>query len=771
MATKAFVEHHALSYGLEVVGRDVDSGAATSVVCLFCRHFGREERPGRKRKSTGTIRHFRDPFHTYNYLDHITTQHPTQWEKYNQSSDEIKCQFFPIDETRSTLDKKKIEGEMNVMEAATAAKQLPVEKRRWFFISKRIADLVVPLATITDFRGWKPPGFKAFELMELSRAQAEGFGGQTSGEYYQIAIFTRLELDVTVASLATEMNPLQVSMHLKALANHTTAAGGAAPLFPLLEEAEVRELARLTVGTNMQSIGQLLSRSWGFGLVLREETGVSRVEFLDVRVVVYVQDKLRDLHVLALPLSGQHNSLTLAQTIEDVLTTIFPPWRTRVLGFTQNGRVDTSEPETQSTSTSSSARTTEICTLLETSIKTSSTPNCVLHIMWGSCRPLARLLSSFYDSLFGGKFVRSLDTLTAYVRQSPELLQEMGPPPMLKTADESLVASVDFTVDDSYLAMGLHTQWISDKRVRLRKYLEQHSPLVVGAAAPVDNAWWVAFFVVHWVATGANETFEKLRSPRISRSQPKQMITEMLTELVAAFNIQRGRQTEGEEKRCHSNQSKFSILKSNVDDFLYDQGLFVISVASRLDPDALDPVLQNLSICVVNLAEALDNLSNSLPVDEAALLPPSLPQELARLSGTEFTTLLQQYGEQLRGFYSDEELDTIKQEHQALRRSATRETELKAALAQCRAESPFAEAWGLTQGKFPLLQAFAGGLASAYACRETGSKKSVVGLSVGDSEGNAGLRLAAMDFGLETTLHTRQFAALRMISDHQDHKG
>ncbi|KAG7382482.1 hypothetical protein PHYPSEUDO_004817 [Phytophthora pseudosyringae] len=813
-AVQPFRELHALHYGLEVVARDAESGAATCLVCLFCRHLGREERPGRKRKSASTIKYFRAPYRTDQYLQHLTTQHPTQWSKYRQMTDKWKRAFFPTDLTRPEPGKERIESEKDVVEAAAAAKELPAEKHCWFLIPKRIVDLAVPLAALAGTRGWQPSNFRACELVELSRAQAGGActgaansSGEERDKYYQVAVFTRMELDVVVDSLAAGMSSRQVAMHLAALARRTTGAGGAAPVFPLLTADEVREHARLTVSTSMQLTGQLLSRSWGFGLVLREVTAAPiapRAGYLDVRVVVYALGRLRDIHVVALPLFQRHTAVALAQAIQNVLDAVFPLWRSRVLGITQDGHADDetnpSVPADQCTSpllpTSPSIhRTAEVLMLLETSIQTSTPtiPNRVVLKTWGGCRQVSLALSSFYESLLSGGFLPALRTLTAYVRQHPGLLQEMGPPPSSLVNDngdaETLSASVDLKLDTEWLAMGLHTQWITDKRVRLRKYLEQQSnppPLPtsstpsssIGEAAPVDNVWWVAFFVVHWVATRANEVFEKLRLPRVSLPRQAQIITEMSTELIATFIIQRGQRAEGQELPYHSRQGKFSILKSNVHEFLEDQGIFVSNVAARLDPAALDAVLETIALSLVNLAESLTDLSDILPesraVDEsAAQLPPVLPHELTQLSGREFTALLRRCGGQLRVFYSDEELDTMEQEHQALCRASMHDTEFKAALAQCHAESPFEKSWELTESKFPLLQVFAGVLASAHVGRDAGCKKALVDLpSMGASSrrdtGDDGLRLAAMDFGLETTLHAGQFDALLKLSQTEE---
>ncbi|RLN90842.1 hypothetical protein BBJ28_00022934, partial [Nothophytophthora sp. Chile5] len=493
----------------------------------------------------------------------------------------------------------------------------------------------------------------------------------------------------------------------------------------------------------------------------------------------------RDVHVVALPLFERHAAFALVQTVESVLTAIFPPWRTRLLGISQDGfavpgpTADASSSgqsvPTTSSASSSRQRSAELLALLETSVQPPTSPipppQRVLYRTWGACRQVSLALGAFYEALLGGGFLPMLRALTAYIRRNPVLVQEMGHPPSVSNSNSGVGDFGEVTVDlDSdannlkrWLTMGLDTQWITDKRVRLRKHLEQETAAVT--TAPIDDVWWVAFFVMNWVATRSNEALRKLLVARASRAQQTACIAELTAELMAAFHIEHEQQPEGQELPYFSRQGKFSILKSSVHEFLGDLGIFVTNVAARVSPTAQDVVLENLAICLVNLVESLTELSASVAPEDSELLalPPVLPHELAQLGGRDFASLLQRHGAQLRAFFSDEELDSVEQEHQALRRAATRGTDLKAVLAQCTEESSFAETWALTEDRFPLLQAFAGGLASSYAARDAGVLgKPLLGLSLsGDEEsGVDGLRLPIADFALEATLHAQQFDSL-----------
>ncbi|GMG16477.1 unnamed protein product [Phytophthora fragariaefolia] len=686
----------------------------------------------------------------------------------------------------SSLPHSAADAAKDIAEAAAAAKDSPVEKLCWFLVPKEVADLVLPVAALGADGNWQSPTFRACDVVE------QDVGGERR-QLYRVALFGRMQLDVAVDALATGLSPRQASQQLAALARRMTRAGGEAPSFPLLTEREVRDLACLAMGESLQIVGRLLAGAWGFGLVLQEVKAVPTLPgagYLDVRVVVYVEGELRDIHVLALPHFERRAAVALVQVIETVLDPVFPLWRTRVMGITHNGhdairgRADAATSDDQGTFEFPSIstfkyRTAEVLSLLRISIlkSTPAIQNRVLHSTWGGCHQVNLALSAFYKSLLGGSFLPVLRTLIASVRQYPAVLQEMGQPPSVATRMANKESGTSFSngsvglnENADWLVMGLETQWVTDKRVRLRKQLSGSSSpsSSSGVSNTVDDVWWVVFFVVHWIATRANEAFRELRLSRVSRKRQTQIISELLAELLSTFNIREGEHREGQEQPVFSGEVTFSTLKSNVHDFIGDQGFFAINVADGLDPTVLDKVLENIATCLLSLVESLTGLSASLPEEEESVsanedveLPPVMPQDLARLSEHEFTALLQRYRGQLQASFNEEKRNKIEHEYQEFHRVMTHDTELKSALEQCNQESLFGQAWALLKGQFPLLQACAGGLASAYVARDINCKYSLEGLiNSGVAAEDDVLRLAAINFDFEAKLHAQQFDAL-----------
>ena len=78
---------------LEVTEPD-SAGRVLAVSCRFCLKFGREAKPGAKRKRTANVQVFRRPFRTDMYKTHHSNAHPEKWSRFLRCSSEEKAAFF-----------------------------------------------------------------------------------------------------------------------------------------------------------------------------------------------------------------------------------------------------------------------------------------------------------------------------------------------------------------------------------------------------------------------------------------------------------------------------------------------------------------------------------------------------------------------------------------------------------------------------------------------------------------------------------------------------
>ncbi|KAG7399770.1 hypothetical protein PHYBOEH_007933 [Phytophthora boehmeriae] len=98
-----FLEAHEVIYGVRALERCPETSAVTSVACLFCAAFGREDDPHpdqRKRARTRKYKYWGGPcFRTDNYKSHMVQQHPQRWSEYQKLSSEARRSYFQGVET------------------------------------------------------------------------------------------------------------------------------------------------------------------------------------------------------------------------------------------------------------------------------------------------------------------------------------------------------------------------------------------------------------------------------------------------------------------------------------------------------------------------------------------------------------------------------------------------------------------------------------------------------------------------------------------------
>ncbi|POM80883.1 Hypothetical protein PHPALM_1226 [Phytophthora palmivora] len=123
-----FLEAHECLYGVRVVERDPVSHEATSVLCMFCAAFGREDDPrasSRQRARTQKPKYWNGPtFRTDNYKSHLTMQHPVRWNQYQELVPEQKQRYF--DAVPALPKSQKTRQSMELARHSSAVLQLPI---------------------------------------------------------------------------------------------------------------------------------------------------------------------------------------------------------------------------------------------------------------------------------------------------------------------------------------------------------------------------------------------------------------------------------------------------------------------------------------------------------------------------------------------------------------------------------------------------------------------------------------------------------------------
>eukprot|EP00644_Phytophthora_capsici_P019189 jgi/Phyca11/132411/e_gw1.161.6.1 len=731
-----FLKSHELKFGLAPVARDESSGEVTLVVCRFCQHFGREQRPDKQRRSTKNIKYFRNSFRTDQYQQHHELSHCETWKRYLSCTDDEKRVFFPLPEaapsetplTGKSTQELKVElapGEVWAVEPTLE------EKQRCFEIAPAIVELVAVLAI-----GWTEPTVEKVVEKQSHRLidhvhepnsnavamwnppkdtfQSCTLVGTVVDPLHRVVVHSRAQVDCLVELAAAGLSFRQISSAMQTFRSHAFVLlrdirhlQSAHKASPQYTEDQTAEYIRLIIAVNLSVVSRLLRGCWAFSLELRASMEHSPVRsYLEFRVKAYGAGAMHNVHLISIPGYENKCKMMMFTTLERVLTVVLPNWRQRLIGVATDG--DAQMP----------ARVLDIVARLqqETTIP-------VVYRSSSGCHQLDCIVTNFFSSLQGGCFLLALKEISTYVRRQPDLVARMTPPPARHNSASC--------AKERWLAFGKETNWIAAHRELIFRHLEVEKP----PSAP-DISWWLFFAAVNWVATRANSAFEKLLHNHASIADQCTAIGGFSNDCAVAFHA-----------LGPLNDTLLPLDSANSKMFKSRKGPS-LPIINGLEAPFVDLVGENLAICAVNMIESLLELSIALGKEQNSsdttsrpndpkvteFLPPTLPHELAQLSGREFDSLLRTYSPMVRSFLSEEDIEMMDQELQGLRRGAVRESALSAALANCNADTPFKEAWALTERRFKLLECFAGGVASVYSCTPIATRGSTGDLALCRSE-------------------------------------
>uniref|UniRef100_A0AAV1VCD7 Transposase n=1 Tax=Peronospora matthiolae TaxID=2874970 RepID=A0AAV1VCD7_9STRA len=802
-----FLKAHELKFGLAPVARDVATGEVTIVVCRFCQHFGREQRPDKQRRSTKNVKYFRNSFRTDQYQQHHEISHGETWRQYQASSDEAKRVFFQRPEVAAAVAPEKLPGRAVNASAKLDLELAPgeiwvleptnEERRKCFNVTPAIVEVVAVLAigatemtvvsalkkqshrmiyhahevTDNEVVQWCPPK-DMFQSCELLGTAAEPL--------YRVIVHSRAQIDCMVELAAAGLSFRQISSAMRSFCVHAPVLlsdlvtkskdlgsdrgadalrKGARSASLRYSEEQTAEFIRLIIAANLTAVSRLLCSSWAFSLELRASMEHAPMRsYLDFRVKVYGQGAMHSVHLVSIPAFESKCKGMMYNTLDKVLSAVLPSWRHRLIGVTTDG--DARMP----------ARVLDIVARLQ---EEAATP--IVYRSCTACHQLDCIVTNFYSSLQGGCFLLALKDLSTYIRRRPELLAIMSPPPALPE-----VTSSSLSLRERWIALGKETNWIAAHRNLVFHHLEVVKP----PSAP-DNAWWLFFAAADWVATRTNEAFTKLLFKRAIIADQVAAIAALSRECAAAFYALGPdndpllvAEPTSHSKSFKSRKGHFALNKPGVIAFLRETKPPLAPILNTTEAPIVDLAAENLAMCGVNLIESLLELSIALGDTQsshgsrgptmtremAEFLPPTLPHELVQLSGREFASLLHMYSPIIVRFMSTEDMNTMNHELQALRRAAVFESNLRESLATCSANTPFQEAWAATGHRYKALERFAGGFASVFSCTPIPTQGSTSDLALCRIDMDTA-RVVLADFALEGTLHAQQFPALMALNE------
>ena len=135
-----------LKYALQISTRDPVTKDVSSVVCLMCTNFGRDndDEADRKRKRTSNDKYFTAPWRTDSFVSHLRKQHAaSMWDNYKKlSSAEKRCYFAATESPERVNLRSFVQPEASV-KAQIIAKQKCSYVIDGNIVSKIIMDLLL----------------------------------------------------------------------------------------------------------------------------------------------------------------------------------------------------------------------------------------------------------------------------------------------------------------------------------------------------------------------------------------------------------------------------------------------------------------------------------------------------------------------------------------------------------------------------------------------------------------------------------------------------
>lgn len=737
----AFRQVHEIEFGLEVASRDPQSHLVDSVLCRFCSTFGREERVGRRRKSTTNIKFFKRPFRSDNYRSHLESQHPLRWEKYRVLSLEDKKKYF---ETGLLLEEKKKYFETGLGDGkqapvgvvvdsvvvssphdATQTKTLHVRKNSLPMTPfKLVLDKSIVTTIIADllFIPSESTGLtKEIILADFKSVESKNGGGflGPSSEECEIILSDEKLFRLAIQYMKTGSSYKYVPLLLR-----TAEEVRASPSERDVSVMWAAGYARVICAINLQRIADCLAASWAFCISLDSST--AKWGFFDIRCRVYVDQAVEDFHLLAMPITDRHTGDVVFIMLSKLLDTVASDWRKKIVGVTTDG------DETS----------TEVIRSLASHLEMRGLPGFAR--IWYGARRLDHAVEEAIKVVCTDSYICTLTHMVSYLRHQNKLVAEL----------ESKCPRI---VNTKWRSIHKVTKWISDNRTSIKAYLDI-------SHASCTPFWWVITSALNKVLIPVQEVFSKLQG-QVTEVSQQRIELGVLVGTLCEFGEVKGPLSPLEiaqfEAQMMASHDRFAVGMDGIRGFVNDLGLFVNERMRELSTTEVEAVFKNVAQFLVSTVGGISNIvaAGDSSNEAGSSLPPVLPHQLAKSRGREITAIILNHSQRLKTSFSRTEMDKIGVEHAELCRAYSDEPSLKVALDDCDYETGFSSAWGLVQNRFKTLRTFAGGLATVYPQKTfTDSKFAEMNWDYDDGKSTMA------DLGLESILHSEQYERLETVA-------
>ena len=332
----------------------------------------------RKRKVTENIKYFTRPFRVDNYKSHLKT-HAVKWAEYQPLPNEEKKVFFEQEPEKFVN---------------TLAAHFEIERKESVFcfdidiVENVIGDMLFDL----DDKDECTSKERTLSIFKQSEDTAMYTVRITNMKQFQLAVrYILLGSSFCMASRIFEATKEEVNIGY--LGN--------------LSVMKIIGYVRVVVAVSLQTIKDLLSRTWCY-LVAFDGSMYQHTSYLDIRIRVYCNGDIQNIHVIALPMFDRHMGEYMYKLFDKLFSILDPSWKTKLIGVTTDG------------ATNMTGRHWDVVT----KIQNSTLPN-GFYCIWCALHQLDIVIQNFVTTYFNNDFYSGLTGVIGYLRRQQNLVQRM----------------------------------------------------------------------------------------------------------------------------------------------------------------------------------------------------------------------------------------------------------------------------------------------------------------------------------------------------------
>ena len=701
-----FKEAHCLGYGLEIVDRNKDNGEVNSVRCRFCIAFGKEGRtsnPTRMRRVTDNIKCFTKPFRVDNYRSHLKT-HSAKWTEYQTCSAEEKISFFnTVSNTFvSTLPQPPPQPRKFVN---TLGVYFDIKRSENIFcfdadiVKKLIGEILFDLNDVEEYSSKE----RALSLFKKS---------QDGDEVYTVRIANLKQF-----KLAIKYFELGSSFH------HVTHIfqGLETNLRVDVSLSKVIGYARILVAISLQSIKDLLAKSWCYSVAFERSTN-QRISYLDIRIRVYHQGEIRNLHVVALPMLDNNTEDYMYELFENLFDTLDLSWKDKLVGLT----------------TYAAASMTESHIAMVTTIQNKTSSDGFYRI-WCALHQLDIVVQKYVTEYFNDDFYGELTGLIGYLSRQKSLTKTIK----LECPKVSV---------NCWQSLGKGCKWFYEHKYHILEYLNEKNP----DRKPATH-WWVYVAVLDTIIKELNRFVTGQGLTKMVGEQHKSL-DNLKCDLLEFLGGHRVIFEEADDDNNYV-EDGFIVPKENAIAMIKDLGLFYQKTLEEATPAMQKDLWRDVSKFVISIVIGIEEIEQQKDISSGYKVPPVVPCELIKLRSFEFSQIVNHQARRFLCFNKNtkEELVIIEEQHRELLLACRSEKPLREAIKDSAKTSSFNEGWKcIGSGRFEELKEFCGRLATVFPGKSANAEFDNFS-TVNNYKNNNEHRTAFTDLSLEGLLHSKQY--------------